>query len=168
MLSAHRQSPQSRRTRRSARSNASVVSACSSLSLGSRIPDRPLATHTRRWRFSGPVTDVLCLISSRKTEYGASGHCRISTSDVGKLQPSGRSSKRRPSAIDLERSLNLVFIVAPLQRLPARLHDKDLLRRPAPARQSPYLSPHQAEHRAFRSAKTSECRESGRLPGCAH
>jgi hypothetical protein len=40
------------------------------------------------------------LNSSRKTEFGASGHCRISTSDVGKLQPSGRSPKRRPCAID--------------------------------------------------------------------
>ena len=26
----------------------------------SRLRDRPESTHTRRWRFSGPLTDVLC------------------------------------------------------------------------------------------------------------
>ena len=66
------------------------------------------------------------------------------------------------------RSFNRVFSVGPPQQAPARLLDKDLLRQSASARQSLYLSPPRAEHRAFRSAKTAECRETGRLPPCAH
>ena len=48
----------------------------SSLNASDVIVDGRSSTHTRRWRFSGPVTDVLVsgrsLNSSRETEFGAS------------------------------------------------------------------------------------------------
>jgi hypothetical protein len=36
-------------------------------------PDRRQATHTRRWRFSGPVTDVLC----KPSFVGFVAKCRV-------------------------------------------------------------------------------------------
>jgi hypothetical protein len=67
----------------------------------------PSSTQTHPWRLRSRMAGVLCkppsLKLSRETEFGASGHCRISTSGVSKIAADRSLSKIRQCANDPER-----------------------------------------------------------------
>jgi hypothetical protein len=64
----------------------------------------PQSTHTCLWRFSGPLTGVLCKWPFAefvaKSEFGDSGHRRTPTGNVSKIALTGCFQKARRCGID--------------------------------------------------------------------